>query len=298
MQEKKYEHKPVLLKEVMENLKPSKNENYFDGTLGGGGYANEILQYNGPEGRLVGADVDEAAILESKVRLKDFKDRTIIENQSYADILKIAEACHLQFDGMVLDLGVSSYQLDEDSRGFSFSKDAPLDMRMGRGLEFSASDVVNEYPEERLATIFEEYGEERFGARIAGAIIEKRRSASIKTTLELEEICFRCYPRQLRKGRIHPATRVFQAIRIEVNGELENLKKFLCDAPKVLKQKGRIVVVSYHSLEDRIVKTSFRQMVSSGGFGFEVKKAIKPTDFEISINPRSRSAKLRCVIKK
>jgi 16S rRNA (cytosine1402-N4)-methyltransferase len=293
-----FKHTPVLLKEVIENLRPSKNENYFDGTVGGGGYACEILKHNGPNGKLVGVDVDAAAIAASNVRLENFKDRAIIENQSYADILKIAEAYQLQFDGAVLDLGVSSYQLDEDLRGFSFSKDAPLDMRMSGGAALSAFNVVNEYSEKRLVAIFEEYGEERFADRIAGSIIEKRRSIPIKTTLELEEICFRCYPRQLRKGRIHPATKIFQAIRIEVNGELENLKKFLSDVPRVLKHGGRIVIVSYHSLEDRIVKTEFRQMVSSGGFEFEVKKAIRPADSEILANPRSRSAKLRCVVKK
>lgn len=283
-----FEHTPVLLKEVIEFLAPKSGGRYFDGTLGGGGYASAILTAVGDSGELVGVDLDDDAIVAAKQRLEKFGSKAIIENSSYAEVAKFGK-----FDGMVLDLGVSSFQFDEGSRGFSFMKDGPLDMRMDKNARTTAEEVVNKFSEKSLEDIFKNYGEERFAGRIARRIVETRRKNRITTTKQLEEICFVSYPPPLRKGRIHPATRVFQALRIKVNGELENLENFLKSAPKVLNENGRIVIVSYHSLEDRLVKINFKKLADEGGFELLTKKPVSPSEEEIERNARARSAKLR-----
>ncbi len=292
-----FEHTPVLLKEVIEFLAPKSGDIYLDGTLGGGGYAEAILNASAPDGKVVGLDIDAVAIEAASVRLKKFGDRIAMLRESYSEVQSILEERGIKFDGVVLDLGVSSPQFDEAERGFSFSKNAPLDMRMDDRLELTAEEVVNRYSERELKSIFENYGDERFAARISRAIVQKRKEKRIETTLELEEICFRNYPLGLRKAKTHPATRVFQALRIEVNGELTNLQKFLEDAPKVLSEKGRMVIVSYHSLEDRFVKNVFKSLAMHGGFKLLTKKPVAPADEEVERNPRARSAKLRAIEK-
>lgn len=288
-----YEHKPVLLQKVIEFLAPSPSGIYFDGTLGGGGYAEAILEAAKPDGIVIGVDVDDAAIEASFDRLKKFGGRIKVEHANYADIDAVAKRHDVKFDGAVLDLGVSSHQFDEAERGFSFSKDAALDMRMDKRGSLTAEDIVNTYSQKDLEEIFETYGDERFGRRIAKAIVDARKRGRIGRTSDLEKICYTSYPAALRHGRIHPATRVFQAIRIEVNAELKNLEKFLEDVFKTLKTGGRVVVVSYHSLEDGIVKRFFRKLAAEGGVQQLTKKPLVPSDDEIKENPRSRSAKLR-----
>lgn len=290
-------HIPVLLKEVIDLMRPKSGGRYFDGTLGGGGYAKAILDASAPDGKLLAVDVDDAAIAAAADHLKDVGDRVKMERASYANVATLANGEFAKFDGMVLDLGVSSFQFDEGSRGFSFSKDAPLDMRMDKQLTTSAAELVNGLPGEELERIFKELGEERFAGRIVRRILEARRTKEITTTKELEKFCYLSYPPPMRRGRTHPATRVFQALRIAVNGELDNLRIFLEDAPQLLNEGGRIVVVSYHSLEDRIVKEVFKSKAFEGGFKVITKKPITPTEAEMNDNPRSRSAKLRVIEK-
>jgi 16S rRNA (cytosine1402-N4)-methyltransferase len=339
----KYQHTPVLLKQVIECLAPRPGGIYFDGTLGGGSYSEAILEAISPDGIVIGVDVDEDAITAARERLRKFGARAQIEKASYADVARIAShprengdigTVHeipafagmtrvheipafagmtrvheipafagmtslreddMPFNGMVLDLGISSHQVDEASRGFSFSKDARLDMRMDKGAARTAADIINEFSEVELKELFERYGEERFAGRIARAITAERKGALITRTTQLEKICYTCYPPALRRGRIHPATKVFQALRIEVNGELKNLEAFLEKAPALLKEGGRIAVVSYHSLEDRIVKTKFRELAKGGGFKILTKKPVEPSEEETRDNPRARSAKLRAI---
>ena len=288
-------HTPVLLKEVIEFLAPKEGGVYFDGTLGGGGYAEKILEASGPDGVLFGVDVDNDALVAAKKGLEKFGERAVIEKANYADVLNFADKRSLKFDGMVGDLGVSSHQLDLGARGFSFNSDAPLDMRVDKSGGETAGDVIRSCSCGELEEIFVKYGEEKFARRIAENVFEKKEN--IRTTLDLEKICWSAYPSKLRHGRIHPATRVFQALRIAVNGELDNLEKFIGDAPGVLRSGGRLVIVSYHSLEDRIVKLAFKGLAMGGGFKLLTKKIVGPSDDEIAANPRARSAKLRAISK-
>ena len=294
----KFEHESVLLKQVIENLAPKNGGKYFDGTLGGAGYAEAILEASAPDGILVGVDIDDLAIAASGERLKKFGSRVRIVRESYANVLKVANELNMKFDGAVLDLGISSPQVDEASRGFSFSKDAPLDMRMDRRLETTAADIVNSWSSEELAKIFDDFGDERFAAKIARMICTKRSAAKIETTSQLEEICWVAYPPKMRHGRTHPATRVFQALRIAVNRELDNLEKFLAEVCKCLNQGARVVIVSFHSLEDRIVKNAVKAMNMAGEVEILTKKPVEADADETEKNPRSRSAKLRAFIKK
>jgi 16S rRNA (cytosine1402-N4)-methyltransferase len=265
----------------------------MDGTLGGGSYAEAVLVKSAPTGRLFALDVDKDAISASRERLKAFEDRTMIVHGSYADIALHASKWNVRFDGAVLDLGVSSYQLDEPSRGFSFSKNGPLDMRMDVSGSETAADLVNTLSGEELCELFQDFGEERFARKIAERIISARKSGPIKTTKEIEEICYLSYPPKLRHMRVHPATRVFQALRIAVNLELDNLTEFINAAPDILSNGGKMVIVSYHSLEDRIVKDGFKKLKMLGGFNILTKKPVVPDDEECERNPRARSAKLR-----
>jgi 16S rRNA (cytosine1402-N4)-methyltransferase len=289
-------HIPVLLKEVIEYLAPASGKTYLDGTLGAGGYAEKILEASAPDGKVVGIDIDDEALKESHARLAIFKDRAKIEHQSYAEIAALSKEWGMLFDGIVLDLGISSMQVDTGERGFSFSKNGPLDMRMDKNSDLTVEYIVNAYSEDELKEIFLKFGEEKFAGRIAGKIAGQRGMKAITTTEELENICYRAYPQSLRHLKIHPATRTFQALRIAVNGELNNLEKFLCDVPRALKNGGRAVVVSYHSLEDRLVKSSFRKFAGEGKAEILTKKPVSPAEEEIKNNPRARSAKLRAAL--
>lgn len=284
-----YEHKPVLLQKVIEYLKPKALGVYVDGTLGGGGYAEKILEACGPDGKLIGIDMDDAALQASRERLAKFGARAEIRKANFSEVAKI------EADGIVLDLGVSSFQFDEGSRGFSFSKTAPLDMRMDRSSKLTAGYVVNNFSELELEKIFKEYGEERFSRGIAREIVERRCEKRIETTVELSNIIRCAYSAKARHGRTDPATKVFQALRIFVNGELENLKKFLGTAPKLLKQGGRLVIISYHSLEDRIVKVAFKELSACAEFKILTKKVVTADRSEVLQNRRARSAKLRAI---
>lgn len=275
-------HVSVLLAELVDGLGVQSGGHYLDVTLGGGGHTAAILGAL-PDVRVTGVDRDGMAIAAASERLKDFGDRFTVVRSNFGEFDPLGQ----KFDGIVADLGVSSAQFDQGDRGFSFRLDAPLDMRMDQRQSLSAADVVNHYDEKTLADIFYGYGEERFSRRIARKIIETR---PLSTTKELEELIFYCYPAKARKGKIHPATRVFQALRIEVNGELDALKYLLEKAPQWLKPSGRIGIISFHSLEDRLVKNAFR--------GHDLlrimnKKPIIATPEEIDQNPRARSAKLR-----
>ncbi len=279
---------------------------YVDATLGGGGHSELILQKIQPSGKLISFDIDEDAIEYSKERLKDYKNLIIVKD-SYTNIKKVLQ--DLKIDkitgGILFDLGASYHQLTKTERGFSFMKDAPLDMRFNKDADYSAYDVVNSFKEADLVRIFSEYGEEHFSKRIAKAIVSKRHAAPIKTTFELSEIITNAVPRQ--KGHIHPATRVFQAIRIEVNNELKNIKNTLNDVLDLLDCGAIISVISFHSLEDKIVKEQFKYYSAKCHCPREQlictceppilelinKKPIVASEMEIKENPPSRSAKLR-----
>lgn len=302
-------HIPVLMNEALHSLSCKPGGIYVDGTVGGGGHAAGILRETVPDGILVGIDKDEAAIAAARERLKDFGDRVTLMHGSFADMASILDDLNItKVDGIVLDLGVSSHQLDTADRGFSFTCDAPLDMRMDRSGSICAADLVNELPEDELAAIIREYGEERGAKRIARAIAVRRRVAPVMTTGELSAIITGAVKGRRRHERIHPATRTFQALRIAVNDELASLRRALDAGVGLLAPTGRFSIISFHSLEDRIVKQTFRAWekgcVCPPKFprcvcGEEkkamviTKRAVTAGDDEIAANPRSRSARLR-----
>ena len=279
---------------------------YVDCTLGGGGHSELILQRIFPNGRLIAFDVDDDAIKAASERLKKYKNLTIVKN-SYANIKQVLKDLGVEkiTGGVLFDLGASYHQLTKAERGFSFSKNAPLDMRFNQDSDFSAYDVVNNYSENDLVRIFSEYGEERFSKRIAKAIVDRRKKKNIETTLELADLIVECTPKI--KSAIHPATRVFQAIRIEVNQELQNVKNTLNDVLDLLEIGAIMSVISFHSLEDRVVKQMFKyhsqrchcdktQMICNcppPKLELINKKPIMASEDEIKENPPSRSAKLR-----
>ena len=255
-----FKHISVLLYESVEGLNIKPDGIYADGTLGGGGHSYEILRRLSKDGRLIGIDQDSDAINAASERLNEFDNVTYV-NDNFKNIKNILDDLNiLSISGAVLDLGVSSYQLDERERGFSYMGDAKLDMRMNRESTFSAYDVVNEYSEEKLADIFFKYGEEKFSRKIAKIICERRMDKPIETTGELVDIIKRAIPERMRVKGSHPAKRVFQAIRIEVNGELEILENALNDFFDALESGGRLCVITFHSLEDRIVKNTFASL--------------------------------------
>lgn len=307
-----FNHVSVLLNECLEGLNIKENGIYVDGTLGGAGHSSEILKRLSKEGRLIGIDQDTDALKAAKERLKDYSNVTFVHS-NFSNIENVLNNLNIDgVDGILMDLGVSSYQLDEGERGFSYMKDAPLDMRMNRENDFSAYNVVNEYSEEDLYRIIRDYGEEKFAKRIASFIVENRQEKNIETTLELVEIIKNAIPAKARREGPHPAKRTFQAIRIEVNSELSILNKTVEDGVEKLNKGGRMAIITFHSLEDRIVKNKFRDLAVSCrcpkefpvcvcGEKAKVKiisrKAIEPTKEEVEINPRSRSAKLRVIEK-
>lgn len=294
-------------------LSPRPGGVYVDGTIGGGGHALGILQASSPDGILLGFDRDAEALAAASRRLSPFEGRVRLFHANFTHLSEIlAEESIEAVDGMVLDLGVSSHQLDTPERGFSFQQDAPLDMRMDTASGMTAADLVNTLAEQELERIIRDFGEERWARRIAAAIVTKRREAPVLTTLQLAGIVSRAIPRAKWEARLHPATRTFQAIRIAVNGELESLAKVLGDAVEALAPGGRLAVISFHSLEDRIVKTAFNELAQGcvclkgvprcvcGRVPVVKKLTGKPVTAgpgEIANNLRSRSAKLRAVEK-
>jgi 16S rRNA (cytosine1402-N4)-methyltransferase len=299
--------------EAVASLNCRKGGIYLDGTVGGGGHAYEILKKTGPDGILVGIDLDEDALLESERRLDTFGDRKILVQGNYADIKSILTDLGIErVDGILLDVGVSSHQLESVERGFSFSHDAPLDMRMTRKSNVTAADVVNGFSGDRLRRIIRDYGEEMKYAKIVSAILARRETSPIKTTGELAGIVSRAVFEGSKRGKIHPATKTFQAIRIAVNDELGNLHKAIGDGIDMLNSGGRISVISFHSLEDRIVKNVFRSWEKGcicppnfpvcacnrkAKLKVLTKKPVVPSEEEITINARSRSAKLRTALR-
>lgn len=293
MQNEKSQHKSVLLDEAVGFLLPRSGGIYVDATIGGGGHAERILEDSGPDGRLIGIDVDPGMLEIAKKRLKRFGDRCFFVNNNYTELVSILHGFNIdRVDGIIFDLGVSTEHFTDPSRGFSVRRNGPLDMRFNQGIGLTAEEIVNEWKLDDLVRVFTDYGEERKARIIARYIIERRRGKRICTTGELAELVVRAVGGRRRK--IHPATKIFQALRIAVNDELENIKKGLPIAVDVLKPGGRLCVISFHSLEDRIVKNVFRDL-SGLSVRLITKKPVTPKREEIISNPSSRSAKLRVV---
>ncbi len=296
-------HIPVLLKEAVEILNPKDGEFIIDGTVGAGGHTVEILKRISPNGILLGIDWDETAIEKLKrEKLKDCKNAILVQG-NYANLPEILKKNGLsKTDGLIIDLGMSSDQLEsagrQTGRGFSFLKNEPLDMRYNLAESLTAAGIINSFRENDLADIFWKYGEERYSRKIAKKIVEERKKERILMTFDLVEIIKKAAPKIYEKSRLHPATRVFQALRIYVNRELENLEALLRNlaAGEILKVGGRAVIISFHSLEDRLVKNYFREMAKNEKVEILTKKPLRPTIQEIEANPRARSAKLRAII--
>ena len=303
-----FKHIPILLEEVIEGLAIKKDGIYVDGTLGGAGHSSEIVKRL-ENGKLIGIDQDTDALKKAGEVLSDYKDKTILVHDNYKNIDLILKELNIEkVDGIFIDIGVSSYQLDEASRGFSYHQDAPLDMRMDRSKEFTARDIVNTYSHEQLTELILNYGEDSWAKRIAEFIVEERKISPINTTLELVDVIKKAIPKRVRMEGSHPAKQTFQALRIEVNGELDVLKNSIDKMVGLLKPGGRLVIITFHSLEDRIVKQKFKYLFQDCICPSELpictcdkkreikiitRKPIIPTKEEIEINSRSRSAKLR-----
>jgi 16S rRNA (cytosine1402-N4)-methyltransferase len=290
-------HIPVLLKEVIEKLNPQEGEFFVDGTLDGGGYAKSIIERISKGGVFLGIDWDEKLLSLVKNELEKYGEErqveVFIENDNYLNILSILKKHHLgKADGFVLDLGFSSWHIEESGKGFSFNKEEPLILTYSRSNKLTAYEVVNFFPEKRLAEIIFNYGEEKKAKLIAKEIVRRRKIKKIETSKELGKIIEGVMK---KRGKIHPATKTFQALRIYINEELENLRGVLEKIPLFMKKGGRIVVVSFHSLEDRIVKEAFKNLVKEGKAIYLNKKPICPSYQEIKNNPKSRSAKLRAI---
>ena len=292
-------HTAVLKKEVLEYLDPKPNENFVDCTIGEGGHAEEILKRNGPEGKVLGIDLDPHQIAASQWLQVQFKDRIVLAKDSYANLTEIIGIKSFgPVNGVLLDLGMSSAQLEGTQKGFSFKIDQGLDMRYSDEASYLTADkIVNERTEEEIAKILQDYGEEKFAKKIAKNIIEQRKQGRIKSTFQLIEIIKDATPSVYWRGKIHYATRTFQALRIAVNDELENIKKVLPQAISILAPEGRLAVISFHSLEDRIVKNFLTSEHKKGTIKILFKKPITASREELGKNPRSRSAKLRVAIK-
>ena len=304
-----FKHKSVLLNETIDGLNIKPDGIYVDGTLGGGGHAYEVCRRLGEKGSIIGIDQDAAAIEAASARLKDFGEKVTIVRSNYCDMKsKLHELGIDKVDGIVLDLGVSSYQLDTAERGFSYREDAPLDMRMDTRQKMTARDIVNDYTEADLYRVIRDYGEDKFAKNIAKHIVQARAVKPVETTAELSEIIRASIPMKFQKKSGHPAKRTFQAIRIELNRELDVLRDSLDDMIDLLNTGGRLCIITFHSLEDRIVKSAFRKnenpctcppdfpvcvcgKKSKGSI--ITKKPILPSEEELEYNSRSKSAKLR-----
>jgi 16S rRNA (cytosine1402-N4)-methyltransferase len=292
-------HKPVLSKEVLEFLNPGQNENFVDCTVGEGGHSEEILRRNGPDGKVLGIDLDPLQISSAEWLKAQFKERIVLANDSYIHLREIASRKGFTvINGILLDLGMSSAQLEGTEKGFSFKIDQSLDMRYNDQMGYlTAEKIVNEWPEDRIEQILKEYGEEKFSKKIAKNIIEKRKLGRIKTTFQLVEVIKNSTPPAYHRVKIHYATRAFQALRIAVNDELENIRIVLPEALSILAPGGRLVIISFHSLEDRIVKNFLASESKNKKIKLLTKKPVTASGEEIRINPRSRSAKLRAIVK-
>lgn len=302
---KEFEHIPVLLEECIEGLNIKKNGIYVDGTLGGAGHSLQIAKKLENTGKLIGIDRDEVAIQKAKDTLREFNNVIYVQD-NHDNIKEILNKLNIEkVDGILLDLGVSSYQIDEETRGFSYIKTTPLDMRMDKTQELTAEIVINTYPEEKLSEIIYKYGEEKFSRQIAKKICEYRKNKKIETTTELVEIIEKCVPHQ-KQG--HPAKRTFQAIRIEVNNEIEPLYNTVMNSIDCLNTEGRLCIITFHSLEDRAVKQAYTDCLGKcicppdlpycvcgkkAKGQIITKKPILPTEEEMNKNSRSKSAKLR-----
>ena len=304
-----FEHKSVLLNETIEGLNIKPDGIYVDGTLGGGGHAFEVCKQLSDKGSFIGIDQDAAAIEAAGIRLRSFGEKVTIVRSNYCDMKsKLHELGIDKVDGIVLDLGVSSYQLDTAERGFSYREDAPLDMRMDTRQKMTARDIVNDYTEADLYRVIRDYGEDKFAKNIAKHIVQARAVKPVETTAELSEIIRASIPMKFQKKSGHPAKRTFQAIRIELNRELDVLRDSLDDMIDLLNPGGRLCIITFHSLEDRIVKSAFRKnenpctcppdfpvcvcgKKSKGSI--ITKKPILPSEEELEYNSRSKSAKLR-----
>jgi len=296
-------HQPVLLKEVIEYLNPKSNENFIDSTVGEMGHSMAILEKNKPEGKVLGIEWDSEIIKKDKARIliSNLQKRIILVNDSFVNLKKIvAEKRNLKpFSGILFDLGLSSWHLEKSGRGFTFLKNEPLDMRYNKRKsagELTAEKILNDWSPLEIENILKKYAQERFAKRISQEIERVRRKRRIKTTFQLVEIIKKATPSWYHKRKIHLATKTFQSLRIAVNNELDNLEKVLPDALEVLSAGGRLLVISFHSLEDRIVKNFFRKN-SGSKIKILTRKPIRPSFEEIKINPRSRSAMLRAAIK-
>ncbi len=305
-----FSHIPVLLNEVIDALNIKGDGIYLDGTLGGGGHSYEIAKRLGKGGRLIGLDRDDDAIRAAGGKLKDFSDRVTIVRENYGSIKSVSKEFSIEaFDGILLDLGVSSHQLDDSGRGFSYSRDdSPLDMRMDRREEKTAEAILNSYPEEDLERIIRLYGEERFSRQIAANIVKERAKERLKTSGQLSDIIRKSIPEKFRRTGGNPSKRTFQALRIEVNDELSVLSDSIDDMIELLKDKGRLCIITFHSLEDRIVKEGFRRnedpCICPPDFPVCVcgrrskgkvltKKAVIPGQEELASNKRAKSSRLR-----
>jgi len=268
---------------------------YVDGTLGGGGHAEEILNRTGPDGVLIGVEWDQEAIEEAGKRLKPYGNRVKVFRDNFVHLPAILKTTGIEsVDGVLLDLGLSSIQLEKEERGFSFRGDGRLDMRMDERRDCTAADLVNSLPATELERILFEYGEERWARRIAKAIVSERERQPVQTTGALRRIVYCAIPKRFHTRRIDPATRTFQAFRIRANEELENLRGILESGWKALRKEGRMCVISFHSLEDRMVKEGFRRLEGQGVMRILTKRPLRPSEEEQKRNPRARSAKLRC----
>ena len=302
-------HKSVLLDETIAGLNIKPDGTYVDGTLGGGGHSFEICRRLSEKGRLIGIDQDNEAIEAAKKRLAQYEDRVTFVHSNYQDIDSVLRGCSVSgVDGIVLDLGVSSYQLDNVERGFTYREDTPLDMRMNRDSVMTAKDIINEYPEAELYRVIRDYGEERFAKNIAKHIVLARQDKAIETTGQLNEIIKAAIPAKMRQGQGHPSKKTFQAIRIELNHELDVLEGSLDTMISWLNPGGRLAIITFHSLEDRIVKSIFKRNMNPCTCPPEfpvcvcgkkptgtiiTRKPIVPGDEELMDNKRAKSAKLR-----
>jgi len=288
-------HIPVLLNEVLKYLNPQSNQNFVDATVGDGGHARAILENIAPDGKLIAIDRDVDSIVRAKSNLKEFENRVLFVNDSFGNILKIVEESGFnRTQGILFDFGMSTGQLENSGRGFSFQKDEILDMRYDTKIPIAAEDILNNYSEIELFEIFKKLGEEPKSKIIARAIVSARKKRRIRTTKELVEIIEKVLR---RRGKLHPATLIFQALRIEVNQELMEIEKTLADIPKVLPSGGRAAFISFHSLEDRLIKIWAKDLSKKNIIKILNKKPLTASAEELKANPKSRSAKLRVIEK-
>ncbi|MFC1620776.1 16S rRNA (cytosine(1402)-N(4))-methyltransferase RsmH [Candidatus Omnitrophota bacterium] len=291
-------HKPVLSREVMHFLNPAVGDVVVDATIGGAGHAKEILRRIGPSGLLIGIDRDKESLQIADGQLKSSEGSFRLMNGNFKDLKSILRDSETgEVDGILFDLGISSIQMESAERGFSIKNSGPLDMRMDKTQHLTAAILVNNSSEFELSRLIKDFGEERFHRRVAASILRARREKRIETTAELAQIISRSMPYGRRRERIHPATRTFQALRIKVNDELSAMEYALKDTPSILKKGGRLCVISFHSLEDRIAKNTFKEFSAQDVFQILTKKPVVAEGDELMENPRARSAKLRAVMK-